>query len=87
MEEMLICQSCGMPLTKTEEFGNNADGSPNREYCCYCFKDGNFTDDSSMEEMIEFCVPHCSNGNPYANEEEARKALGEYFPTLKRWKK
>ena len=28
-----ICQSCGMPLQKSEDFGTNPDGSKNQEYC------------------------------------------------------
>ena len=53
-KEMHFCQSCGMPLTD-EILGTNADGSKNEEYCIYCFKDGAFTGDFTMEEMIEFC--------------------------------
>ena len=52
--EMKFCQSCGMPLTQ-EILGTNADGSKNEDYCMYCYKDGKFTQDCSMEEMIEFC--------------------------------
>ena len=53
-KEMHFCQSCGMPLTD-EIHGTNADGSKNEEYCIYCFKDGAFTGDFTMEEMIDFC--------------------------------
>ena len=40
--EMKFCQSCGMPLTN-EILGTNADGTPNEDYCIYCYKDGKFT--------------------------------------------
>ena len=53
--EQKFCQSCGMPLTE-ELKGTNADGSRNEDYCIYCYKDGAFTQDCSMEEMIEFCA-------------------------------
>jgi len=36
MEEK-ICQSCAMPMNKEEDFGTNADGSKNEEYCTHCF--------------------------------------------------
>jgi hypothetical protein len=39
MEEIIICQSCSMPLEKEEDYGTNADGTKNNEYCVYCFKD------------------------------------------------
>ena len=50
-----FCQSCGMPLTE-EVLGTNADGSKNEEYCMYCYKDGKFLQDCTMEEMIEHCA-------------------------------
>ena len=37
-----FCQSCGMPLTKNEDCGTNADGSINFDYCQYCYKEGQF---------------------------------------------
>ena len=52
--EQKFCQSCGMPLTD-EVLGTNADGSKNEDYCMYCYKDGKFTQDCTMDEMIEFC--------------------------------
>ena len=35
-----FCRTCGMPLTREEDFGTNADGSVNYDYCQYCYKDG-----------------------------------------------
>jgi len=85
--EMKVCQSCAMPLESIDLYGTNADGSNNEDYCCYCFKDGSFTSDSTMEQMIETCVPFVSKGNPWPDEDTARKAMQEIFPNLKRWKK
>jgi hypothetical protein len=85
--EMKICQSCAMPLESPDLYGANADGSKNEDYCCYCFKNGSFTSDETMEQMIETCVPFVSKGNPYPDEDTARKAMLEIFPNLKRWKK
>ncbi len=31
-----FCQSCGMPLTRKENCGTNADGTVNYDYCQYC---------------------------------------------------
>ena len=53
--EHKFCQSCGMPLT-TDNKGTNADGSRNEDYCIYCYKDGRFTQDFTMEQMIEHCA-------------------------------
>jgi len=87
MENMIFCQSCAMPLQQEADYGTNADGSKNTDYCCHCFGNGAFQYEGSMEGMIEICVPFVSNGNPYANADEARKAMQEFFPKLKRWQK
>ena len=50
-----FCQSCGMPLTD-EVLGTNADGTKNEDYCMYCYKDGKFLQDCTMDEMIEHCA-------------------------------
>ena len=50
-----FCQSCGMPLTD-EVLGTNADGTKNEDYCMYCYRDGKFLQDCTMEEMIEHCA-------------------------------
>lgn len=54
MEDKKFCQSCGMPMEKEEDFGTERDGSRNEDYCCYCYKDGSFTGDMTMEDMIRF---------------------------------
>ena len=54
--EMKFCQSCGMPLTSNEVCGTNADGSLSADYCTYCYQNGKFTQDCTMDEMIEHCA-------------------------------
>ncbi|HPF17078.1 MAG TPA: zinc ribbon domain-containing protein [Thermotogota bacterium] len=80
--EQLVCQSCGMPL-KEELFGTEKDGSLNQEYCVYCYKDGSFTSECTMEEMIETCVPFMEEQG--MNKEEARALLEKELPKLRRW--
>ena len=46
--ENKFCQSCGMPITSEEQFGRNADGSKNEEYCSYCYRDGAFTENCTI---------------------------------------
>ncbi|MBF0648234.1 zinc ribbon domain-containing protein [Dysgonomonas sp. GY75] len=84
-----FCQSCGMPLNASEDFGTNADQSKNDEYCTYCFKNGEFTEDITMDEMIEHCVQYLDDFNKDTEQkltkEQAVSQMKEYFPTLKRW--
>ena len=84
MEEK-FCQSCAMPLNNPEEYGTEANGSKNEEYCKYCYADGAFTTDCTMEEMIETCLPFMVESG--MKKEEALEMMQAYFPTLKRWKK
>ena len=79
------CQSCGMPMGATNEmYGTNADGSKSEDYCNYCFENGAFTSNSTMEEMIEICVPHVVPATGMS-EDKAREMMQQFFPTLKRW--
>lgn len=83
-----FCQCCGMPMGDTDEmYGLNADGSKNKDYCSYCFKDGKFTFNGSMDELIEFCIPNVTSANKGMTDEQARNMMKSFFPTLKRWKK
>lgn len=86
----LFCQSCGMPLQTAEQFGTNKDGSPNHEYCCYCYKEGEFTSNCTMDEMIEHCAQFLDEFNKDSpvqlSKEEAIAGMKKYFPNLKRWK-
>ncbi len=86
--EQRFCQSCGMPLTE-DILGTNADGSKNEEYCIYCYKDGAFTGDYTMEEMADFCAQFVDDYNKHTGKnlsrEEYKKELLKFFPLLKRW--
>ncbi|WP_455497054.1 zinc ribbon domain-containing protein [Coprobacter sp.] len=87
--EQKFCQSCGMPLTYKNK-GMNADGSRNKDYCMYCYKDGKFTQDFSMNQMIEFCAQFTDQMNKEAGwnltPEQAKEQMRKFFPHLKRWK-
>jgi hypothetical protein len=83
--ENLICQSCGMPMNDVSLLATEKDSSTNKEYCIYCYKDGEFTSpDSNLEGMIEECVPHMVKGG--MPESKAREILNAQLPKLKRWK-
>ena len=87
---MKICQSCGMPLTD-ELLGTNADGRKNEDYCIYCYKDGAFTSDCTLDEMIDQCAQFLDEVNknmpkPMTREEYIRM-MQTFFPKLKRRRK
>ncbi|MEI5906323.1 zinc ribbon domain-containing protein [Bacillus spongiae] len=78
-----VCQSCAMPMENEKLFGTNQDGSKNEEYCVYCYKNGVFTANVTMNEMVNICVPHLVEEG--MKEAEARKMMEGVLPTLKRW--
>lgn len=84
-----ICQSCGMPLKTAQDFGTNADGSQNTDYCSHCFKNGAFTNDFTMDEIIELNINYLDEFNKDSEYkftvDEARAEMKKFFPTLKRW--
>ncbi|HAU86896.1 MAG TPA: transcriptional regulator [Lachnospiraceae bacterium] len=79
------CQSCGMVIDKESLFGTNEDGSKSQDYCCYCYNNGKFGSDETMEEMIESCIPFRLSDGTYKNEETARASMREEFIHFKRW--
>lgn len=88
--EDYVCQSCGMNLKTAQDFGTNADDTPNREYCTYCYQNGAFTRDVTMQEMMESNLKfldhwNAETGNNFTPE-EARPVLLGYLSSLNRWK-
>ncbi|MFO6495803.1 MULTISPECIES: zinc ribbon domain-containing protein [Bacillus] len=80
----LICQSCGMPMDH-EELGTEKGGGKNRDYCKYCYGEGQFKQpDATLQDMIEICVPYLKEEGK--TEVEARKLLESTLPHLKRWR-
>lgn len=81
-----ICQSCGMKMSEGD-FGTNADGSVCKDYCKYCYANGGFIKDQTLDEVIESCIPFMINDSNCTSEEQARALLQKELPNLKRWKK
>lgn len=84
--EQRICQSCAMPL-QPSDYGTNKDGTPNETYCKYCYENGAFTGETTLQEMIDLCVPHMATPESGLSAEEARAMMEKVLPQLERWKK
>lgn len=89
-EEMRFCQSCGMPIDEMELRGTEKDGGLSNDYCIYCYRDGAFTEDCTMEQMIAHCAEMVDEFNKDSEvkytKEEAVEQMRQFFPQLKRWK-
>jgi len=78
-----------MPMENEEMKGTEKDGTRSEDYCVYCYADGKFTKDMTMEEMIQiniqFLDQWMESTGVRMTEEEAIAELRKYLPTLKRW--
>ena len=79
----LICQCCGMPL-EDSILGRDKDGTPNEDYCQWCYADGTYTY-SDMDTLIDVCIGHMV-GKDFT-EEQARAYLKQTLPKLDYWKR
>ena len=85
-----FCQSCGMPLARAEDCETDADGNINYEYCKYCYQQGKYLQDCTMDEMIEHCAQFVDEVNKQMptpmTKEEYKQMMRGFFPVLKRWR-
>ncbi len=79
------CQSCGMMFTAPDQHGHEADGAEVEDFCRWCYDDGAYTYETTMEDMIEDCAPRMAEAMDWTVDESA-SLLGAVLPTLKRWK-
>jgi len=87
VSESNICQSCAMTINDTKMAGSNADSTLSKEYCVFCYKNGEFTEPNiTLEEMIDKCAMIWSQ-QQNSSEEELKEEIKKSFPNLKRWKK
>lgn len=79
------CQSCGVIIKNSTEFGRTSTGVINVNYCQFCYEGGQFTEpDITMEEMIEKVAKTMSEQKRVPLE-QAKEAVRESLPKLKRW--
>ena len=79
------CQSCGMMFTGPGQHGHEADGSEAEDLCRWCYDEGAYTYETTMDEMIEDCAPRMAEAMGWTVD-EAASLLGAVLPTLRRWR-
>lgn len=77
------CESCGMMLAP-EEYGTDAHGSADSHYCKWCYQQGEYTYETTMDAMIEDCAPRLAESIGMTRD-EAVSLMGAVLPHLKRW--
>ncbi len=78
------CQSCGMMFTGPDQHGHEADGTVTEDFCRWCYDQGAYTYETTMEEMIEDCAPRMAKHMGWSVDECA-SLLGAILPNLRRW--
>ena len=79
------CQSCGMPIPKPEQHGAEADGTLSQDYCAWCYQDGAFVGEETLEGLIERSAPYMAESERIT-EDEAISYMTAVLPHLRRWK-
>lgn len=79
----MVCQCCGMPM-ENEIVSREKDGTPNEDYCKWCYADGTYTY-NSMDELIDVCIPFMVKEG--FTEEQAREHMRQKLPGLDYWKR
>lgn len=85
---MLICQSCGMDISDDNHKGTNTDKSLSKGYCSFCFANGSFANNMTLDEQVEIGLPYSPEYTSAATKEEKdniRQQTKNYLSTLKRW--
>ncbi len=81
------CQSCGIPIKHSTEFGRTASGAADIKYCRYCLEKGEFTNkDITVEEMIEKVASALATKEKI-DIEAAREKVSGIIKSLEWWKK
>lgn len=66
------------------DYGAEADGTQSKEHCTWCYLDGSFTGEESLDAFIEHSAPYMAKAVGIS-EDEAVSYLAVVLPTLGRW--
>jgi hypothetical protein len=88
LPKFIHCESCGMPMIKSKDFGGEDKNNKRCKYCC--FKDGSHKSyNEVLEGQINFMLsPKGENitEKKYSTREEARSDAIEYLSKMPTWK-
>ncbi len=83
--ETAACQSCGYDIRRPKDFGTTADGSPTDQYCCVCYRDGQFAHDATdIPNFLTKAAPDLARywGGSVG---KIKLTLRKQLPRLPRW--
>ena len=83
-KHLSLIHICGMMFTGPDQHGREADGTEVEDFCRWCYDQGAYTYETTMEEMIEDCAPRMAEHMGWSVDECA-SLLGAILPHLRRW--
>ncbi|WP_417982005.1 zinc ribbon domain-containing protein [Flavobacterium sp. XS1P27] len=84
MEDILFCQSCGMPLHTDKLKGTENNGIKSNDYCKYCYMNSDFKNpEMNLDDMKNVVQTYMEKRNLPSY--MIQKAV-HILPALKRWK-
>jgi hypothetical protein len=75
-----------MQMISPEDYGTEADGEKCDDYCAYCYKNGAFLENVTMEEMISLHADRIECWELDVIRDDIVADMYGVFPTLKRWR-
>jgi len=86
MKSVTECQSCAMPMKDAKDFGTEKGGGASADYCCHCYKDGDFTwTAANLDEAVESNIGFWEKEGDESDADLRARVKAE-FSKLKRWK-
>ncbi len=82
---MTVCQSCGMLIESSDDYGTEKDNSKNQEYCAQCYQKGKFVLNLSYGDFLEKQI-ELQTRMLGISPVEVEKTLKQILPTLLRWR-
>ena len=70
-----------MPLEEAI-ISREPDGTPNEDYCKWCYRDGSFAYES-MDELLDFLAAHMANVS--FSSDQVQEYMRTLLPGLKHW--
>lgn len=75
-----------MPMGESPKmYGTESDGSKSETYCGYCYRNGTFVSNITVEEMADRISVICSVMDPASERSDTKEDFLRFLRTLDRW--
>ncbi len=85
LQEECVCQSCGMPIDRHEDFGTNSNLTKNEDFCIFCFHNGRFSEPEISKAVMVSRITESLVAKTNLPKEQAHRFVNDTISSLKRW--